>query len=139
MVVTPQMYRVIVIASLVLGVFSAFIDLIFPQAIPTPLNVAYNNWLNLRAGSPFPAAIVGIGFVVAGIAATVGLCLFKAWSRPLALLSTLGAIIGYPMVGPVLESGWTSLATYLSAVCWGAAIAFSYSEPISQRFAARAN
>ena len=135
---TSTLFRVLIVVGLSLAIVGASIDMLVPALISDELTTAYNTETELQEWSiaRITAVIVlSLALLVAGIASTIGLFLFKPWSRRMALLVTLLALPLYPMLGPVLQSGWATMLIETSTTLWGAVLALAYYSDLSTRFA----
>lgn len=105
-------FRCLILASLVLAVLGSLVDFLMPDLFPKEIDEAYTAylaeepelWVALAMGAF--AIIVFVGAIVG----TVGLWLFKRWSRGLSFWLTVVSMASYPFLGPVLYSGWAFLA-----------------------------
>lgn len=139
MPVSPRLFRAILLASLVLGIAGALLDMLIPSLLP---QVFSNAHAKLEAETFDDYGITGVvllivacvGLLALAIAGFVGLFLFKPWGRRLSVLSTL---IGLPMsilLGPLSQSGWSLFLVEVSTILWGGALAIAYFAPLSVRF-----
>ena len=133
---TVMMFRLLVVASLVLGLIGAFLDTIVPGVIPKVLEDAYKVYTDTDEGwgTAVILGVAAIGLLVAGIAATVGLLQLKRWSRSLALWVTIGAFATHPLIGVTLQSGWAFVLTEVSTAMWGAVLAMAYYSELKTHF-----
>lgn len=131
------LFRALLIASLVTGLIGSFLDITFPQLVPVSMNEAF------EALPPPPSlALFGAGllvFITFGgvVLAVIGLYLFQAWSRPLALLMTALGLLFHPLLGVAMQSGWAQLFLETSTLLWGAVLTMSYLSSVSARFDSR--
>ena len=129
-------FRCLILASIVLAIIGSLVDLCMPGLVPQELNDAYETyaaeepslWLVLTMGV---AALIMLVGVVVG---TIGLWLFKRWSRGLSFWVTVFSVVTYPFLGPVLYSGWALMLTELGVMLWGAALAMAYFSELRLRF-----
>lgn len=129
-------FRFLILASIVLAMLGSLVDLFMPGLVPQVLNDAYETyaaeepslWLALTMGVSALILLVGV------IVATIGLWLFKRWSRGLSFWLTVFSVVIYPFLGPVLYSGWALMLTEIGMMLWGAALAMAYFSELSLRF-----
>lgn len=129
-------FRFLILASLALAVLGTFLDLVVPGLLPAGLEAAYE-----ADGVEEPALLlvlllgaVSLILLVGGIVATVGLLLFKPWSRAAALWLTALSLVIYPFLGPFLQSGWAFMLYEVAMMFWGAALAMAYFSELRPRF-----
>lgn len=129
-------FRFLVLASLVLAVLGSLVDLLVPGLFPKQIDDAYEAylteepelWVALAMG------VFAVVLLVGAIVGTVGLYLFKRWSRGFSFWLTVFSMASYPFLGPILYSGWAFLLTELGMVFWGAALAMAYFSELKLRF-----
>lgn len=133
---SPTVFRLLVIASIVLGVAGGVLDLLFPDLLSPALAKANESepLPDLLEAYPWLCGTVIGALTIAYLAGIVGLLFFKRWAPPLALWCTLGDLLLAPLVGATVASGWSSTLAFLSYVSWGAALALAYHSPIAARF-----
>lgn len=128
-------FRLLIVASLVIGFSGMLLDLFVPGLVPEEiqgqLDQAYADYS--LAGS---LAIVLLGFLVFILSAVslLGLLFLQRWSRPMAMGASILSAGMYPAVGPLLFSGFGAGCFYVSAALWGAVLAAAYWSPIRQHF-----
>jgi hypothetical protein len=129
-------FRLLILASLVLGVLGSLVDLFVPGLFPPELEKAYDAYV-VEEPSPWLAVAMSVSaliFLVAVGVGTVGLWLFKRWGRGLSFWLTVVSIASYPFLGPVLYSGWALMLTEGGMMLWGAALAMAYFSELGSRF-----
>lgn len=133
---TPTAFRILIVCSILLGFASSLLDLLLPGLLSGELAAAIEN-------EPLPAlfddqaVVVGIASVVAliaGIASTIGLFLFRHWGRSASLWLSFAALLLYPLFGATVYSGWAASLFELSSMTWGAVLALAYFSPLAARF-----
>lgn len=131
-------FRFLVVASIAAAVLGACVDTFVPSLLPAALGDAYEAYVAAEEPTMSHALVFGglaIVLLVGVVIGTIGLLLFKPWSRSLSLwLSVLGTL-SYPSLGPVVYSGWAAMLTETSMMLWGAALAMAYFAEIKVRFA----
>jgi hypothetical protein len=131
------LFRFLVVASILLALLGPFVDLLVPGLLPSALEDAYESHLaTAELDIPFALAFGGFSLIllIGAVAGTVGLLLFKRWSRPFSLWLSVLSMPSYPLMGPVLYSGWSLMITGFSLMLWGAALAMAYFSDVSTRF-----
>jgi hypothetical protein len=123
-------FRLLLIVSVVTGILSAAIDAAVPNLVPSALADAMASYVETdECNNCIVLGIFSVLLAATLIAATVGLYLFKSWSRPTAITAWAVAILGYPFLGPYLASGWAVALNEISIGAFGAAIAIAYCSP----------
>jgi len=131
-------FRFLVVASLVIAILGASVDYFVPGLVPPVLDEAYQAYAEGEEPTLSYALAMGAGALVlfiGGIVVTIGLLLFKSWSRPLCLGLSVVSLGFYPFLGAAVLSGWSTMLTELSMTLWGAAVAMAYFADIKVRFA----
>ena len=132
---SPTIFRILILCSVILGTAAAFLDTLFPELIPQSIAQAVEN-------EPLPALFDNLWLTVAIFLpllivvtiSTIGLFFFKAWARAFAFYSTILSFAVYPFFGPVLSSAWSSALTEASSLLWGAILAIAYYSPLREQF-----
>lgn len=131
-------FRFLVVASIAMAVLGTVVDSVFPGQLPTVLDDAYEAYAAAEEPTLSRAlAMGGLALVLlVGVAVgTIGLLLFKSWGRQLSLWLSVLTIFSYPVLGPVVYSGWAAMLTETSMMLWGAALAMAYfADEIRERF-----
>ena len=134
-IMTPRNFRLLIFSSLLLGIVGSAVDYVVPGLVPQPLATQIEDQSFNNLGSwIIPVLIASALLLVAGVTATIGLLLFKHWSRPLAVLVTVLGIFLCPFLGAMLVSGLYMTIFSLSSMLWAAGLVFSYTAPLSARF-----
>jgi len=127
-------FRIVVLMSLLLSVFSGVCDFIIPNE-PLEKLILYSLELE-PVGYEF--GMLEIGFIVIGLTlvlvAFVGLMLFKNWGRVAFILC---GVVGLPYMiigGPYISSGLGGSLYDLSNVASGVVLAMMFLSPISDKF-----
>ena len=139
-----QLFRVLILASVALGLIGGVTDFVFPDLLPKDLNEAWESytpegmeWLLSEDADWISLVIflvVILVFLALAIVSTIGLFLFKRWGRPVALWITVLSTITYPLFGATLYSGWALMLTQAAMLMWGAALAMAYFSDLRTRF-----
>jgi hypothetical protein len=134
-VVTPTLFRVLLVTSLVSGLIGGVLDLAVPGIVPEAFWQAQAE----AAGEEFTPAdiallIGGLLVLVAALVSLYGLYLFRGWAPRLALAVSVGTVVLYPLGGVSVSSGWAGALMEISTMLWGAVLAFTYSAPLKDRF-----
>lgn len=131
-------FRLLIAASFAFAVIASLIDLVVPGLIPGDIQAAYDRYFESEPPASLLIAVVLAAVLLPVLAAgAVGLFLFKRWGRFLCVLATVLGLPLYPMLGAVVESGWSALFMYLSAVSWGLLLGLAYHSPVANRFSAQ--
>ncbi|MEQ1954073.1 hypothetical protein [Mesorhizobium sp. CN2-181] len=124
---TPSLFKQLVVASLAVPVVGMAIDLVRSPAAPSD-------------GPPtmYDGILVGLGlaYLVAAVAATIGLCFFARWSRPTVLWLTVFEVVMIVFDGPDLHQtdALAEAFYHLSTLLAGAVLAAAYWSPVSRLF-----
>lgn len=134
-VVTPSLFRGLLVGSLVLGLVGAVIDVVVPGLVPEILWEAQAE----AAGEEIRLAdyvlmVAGVVLLVAAVASVYGLYMFRGWAPLFSLLVTVATVPLYPLTGVSVSSGWAVGLTEVSMMLWGAVLAFAYAGPLKDRF-----
>jgi hypothetical protein len=130
-------FRFLVVASLAIAVLGACVDFLIPGLLPQVLDDAYQAYAAAEEPSMlFALTLGGVALVllIGVVAGTIGLLLFKSWSRQLSLWLSVFAIFCSPFSGPVVYSGWANMLTEISMMLWGAVLAMAYFSEVKVRF-----
>ncbi|XYJ10919.1 hypothetical protein ACSUZJ_02745 [Telluria sp. B2] len=127
--ISPIQFRVLVIVSAVLPFVGLLLNALFLPQLPVPRSTL----LPLMGQSMFDF-LAGANLVT-GIVATIGLCLFRPWSRSLSLLSIAVSVLLYAMAAYFVDSGPKVAIDWLATLLGGAVLALAYCSPIALRFA----
>jgi hypothetical protein len=129
-----NLFRVLVLLSLVLAVMSATCDFIFPNELVEKL---FDYYFELK---PMDIEVnpIDIGLLVLMLvlllAALSGLLLFKNWGRiAFVLCGGVGFLI-IMMNGPYITSGLSGVLYDLSNIASGMVLAMMYLSPVSEEF-----
>jgi len=130
-------FRLVLVASMILGLIGGFFDLMFPSAVPEALSQAQAAYdAELSTPALIVAVLVGLITLVGGIAAFVGLFIFRPWAPRLAVVTTALALFVWPALGANVSSGWSVALADLSSTLWGVVLAVVYFSPLKERFIA---
>ncbi len=129
-----NLFRILVLLSLVLAVMSATCDFIFPNEVVDklfsyffelkPMNIEVN---------PIDIGLLVLMLVLL-LAALSGLLLFKNWGR---IAFVLCGFVGFPIImmsGPYITSGLSGVLYDLSNITSGVILAMMYLSPVSEEF-----
>jgi hypothetical protein len=132
---TVVQYRFLLIASIVLGLFSGIVDPVFPALLPEELYQAQRDY-----GDTLPEWRIlflagwSIVYLILSIAAWYGFYRLRPWAPRLAILATF---LGYPLYlvsGAFVQSGMASTLASLSLCLWGAVIVPGHAYSSNARF-----
>jgi hypothetical protein len=129
---TPLVYRLLIAASTALGLAGAMLDVLLPALLPAAFTAAMEAQGSLDSTAWL---LVGGAIAVAGLAAMVGLWLFRPWAPRWALATTALSVAIFVPQGANAVSGWSMALTDLSSMLWGAVLALTFFSPLSARFA----
>ena len=128
-------FRFLILASLALGILGAVLDLVIPGSLPAGLAAAYDEHVDEEPLSLILVlGVVSIVIAVGAVAGTIGLFMFKPWSRTVAFGFSVLSLVIYPFLGPVLQSGWALMLTEAAMMSWGGALAMAYFSELRSRF-----
>lgn len=132
-------FRLLLAASLVLGLLAAFIDQALPQLLPTAFRDV--NAAQQAAAAEQPMAwymLVLAVLCIGGLIATVyGLFRFRRWAPWLAVAGSALTVFVTPVMGPLAQSGLAMGLGYASSYLWGAVLVLCFVPPIRPLFARR--
>ena len=132
---TPTMFRVLLLASLVLGLAGAVIDVFAPGLVPEVLWQALADVTGEDATwKDYVLMVAGVVLLAAAVVSVYGLYLFRRWAPAYSVIVTVATIPLYPMTNVSISSGWAVRLTEVSMMLWGAVLALAWSGPIAERF-----
>lgn len=134
MFTTKQGFRVLVLASIVLGLLAGAIDLLVPSLVPPELREAFNQ---LEASREYNFIVEGslvIALLLAALVSTIGLLLFWKPARLIYIASFLASYVYIGVFGPQLSSGPSVAIELLSEFIAGIVAVLMYTKPISTHF-----
>ena len=132
---TIAQYRLLLIAFVVLGIAGGALDLVFPALLPEEFQVAQMHQDDgLSTGRTFIFTILGVCTVVFGIASTYGLYQIRPWAPRLALVTTVLAVLVWPVGGAFAQSGAAMALNFLASYLWGAAVVLAHLPPLNSMF-----
>jgi MFS family permease len=136
--VTIAQYRLLLIAFLVVGIAGGALDLVFPALLPEEFQVAQKHLDDeLSNGRTFIFTIVGVCTVAFGIASIHGLYRFRPWAPRSALVTTVLAVLVWPIGGAFAQSGAAVGLNFLASYLWGAAVVLAHLPPLNSMFERR--
>ena len=132
---TEALFRLLIVGGFAIGLAGALIDLLIPALVPETLKTALES-LDEEWSVPRIVAtgVLCMGGLVVGVASTVGLYLFKPWSRRLALVVTILGFSGYFLFGPTVQSALSTMLIDASMMIWGGVLAMAYYSDLGGRF-----
>lgn len=130
-------FRFLLVTSLILGVSGFFLDSVLSNTTLEYLSpfqdIAPTHSLSLRV----TGALLALLAYTLQIIASVGLYLFRSWSRVLALVAIAMGSWAAPLVGYSVKSGAALSLMDFSTVLWGGVIAMAYYSPLRRKFIER--
>lgn len=137
--VSPRLFRILLLASPLLGIAAGTVDIVIPSLIPQELSDAQAKletgiWDSADWGSVALLLLAGVVLGVLGVSGLIGLFLFRPWGRTISVIGTGLALPVYLVLGPVLQSSWSYLLQEISMLLWGGLLALAYFSPLSVRF-----
>lgn len=132
---TVQYFRLLLIASVVIGVIGGGMGSVFPELLPEELYDAQVRHYN-AVSAPFSLFLIGllIAIFVVAILSFYGLYLLRPWAPRLSLVLTSLALLFPVLAGPAVQSGIAAAMCYLSSYLWGAVIMCAFSAPFNAHF-----
>lgn len=130
---SPHIFRLLLVVSVVTGLMGAAFDVLVPSALPesfSSVQSAFDNAIPMSLS----ALLLGCAYVLGTLVAWLGLLTFRNWAPHLAVVFTALGIIITPMLGPSVSSGWTMALFELSSTLWAVALAAAYLSPLKERF-----
>lgn len=137
MMAPATVFRSFIALSCILGAGSSAVDKLFPEAVPQGLRSSYEGLPPLVPASDLEAILVtSLVFAIAAtsVASSIGLLFFRRWSRPMAIYSIVVMLLSFPLLGPILQSGWSFALDGLATLAWGAVLTMAYSPALKERF-----
>jgi hypothetical protein len=129
-----NLFRILVVLSLVLSIMSVVWDYIFPNEIVSKLMVYLFELkpVDMEVGSL--DIIYSVSILLLLFTALSGLLLFKNWGR---IAFVLCGVVGYPIImmsGPQVSSGFSGVLFDLSNIASGVILAMMYLSPVAAEF-----
>lgn len=134
---TVKHFRLLLIASFVIGVIGGGIDFVFPELLPETFHEAQAQYSKDYAiSTPLLLFFTGLAIVVLGVttASYYGLYRLRPWAPRLSLVSTVLGLLLLLLAGPCTQSGIAIVASYLSSYIWAAVMVFAFSAPFNAHF-----
>jgi hypothetical protein len=133
-------FRFFLVASLVLGLFGALIDFVFPALIPEDFHYAHAQQNQALFTAPLTDILTGMLVILLGmlLVCVYGLYTLRPWAPRLSVGSTLLALVIEVFLGTYALSGLAFLFTNLSSYLWGAVLILANCPPFNARFQGRA-
>jgi hypothetical protein len=125
---TSKQFRTLIGCYLACVVLAIFGHVFTAEQLP----VALRDYVKMADQSTWMASWVGVTYLVAATASTIGLITFKAWARPsFALVAVFGAM---PWDGHTVYPALEYLFINLEFMLAGAIVASAYWAPVRSRF-----
>lgn len=124
---TKGQYRTIILLSILTGLASAYIDVVFPSLLP-------EGALDAIAADPTEEPVWKLVFLVlvalvavaTCLSGTFGLFFFRPWAPKLSLVGTVLTVPTLMLLGVNLSSGVAAALSYASTGLWGAVLLLSF-------------
>ena len=129
-------YRLLVIASVAVGLVGALFDTLFPSLLPQSFRDAQQiHDAGFSTLHLIVAMLLGIVSAVLYVASIYGLYRFRSWAPRLSIITTVILIVVCPFTGVWVQSGVTVSFSYLASYLWGAVLVLPFTPPLKARFA----
>ena len=137
MMVSAQSFRWLLLVAVVISLAANFVDVLYPGTLPD--RYAHHTGELLSRGLALTASFAAIGSMslVASIVSTVGLALFRRWSRPLTVVSMVFQLASYLLTAYFVTSGLKFALCALANSFSGFIVALAYCSALSGKFAVR--
>jgi hypothetical protein len=134
------MFRLLIIGSIVVGLFGSLLDTMIPSLLPAELSKVYEADLDKSMESDGMArwVLVAVLYLVCVLVTAFGLFYLKRWVRSAALWVTLASVLVAlsPVGTPVLYSSMADALVSFSSMAWGGALAMAYFTELRVHFEA---
>jgi hypothetical protein len=135
MMITVLHFRLLLIASLILGLIGGGIDFVYPGLLPQVFQQAQKTHdATISITHMQLLLIMTIAVILTTAASYYGLYRFRPWAPRLSLISSVLGLFLALFFGAYAQSGLASATSYLSCYMWGAVLALAYSTPFSTQF-----
>ena len=128
-------FRIVLAASIVAGLCSAFVDDLIPDLLPSAFKLAQEaakpDFFNMSGIVGIAGSVVAFALLVC---AYVGLFRFRSWAPRLAVISTAVSIACGVLIGASAQLGLATALNDISSLLLGVALALAYFSPIAARF-----
>ena len=120
-------FRLLIIASVVVGLVGSFVDLLVPTLVPDAYQAAQkteeDSMSLTRLLAALAVALPGLSFYFASV---YGLYRFRSWAPRIAVVGTALILLAYPLFGTFAQSGVAVSLSYLASYLWGALLVLGY-------------
>src|SRR4051812_28264321 len=118
---TITRYRTLLIASLIVGVLGALVDVIFPALVSEEFRKLQETQ---DESAPISQVLMfsSLGLVggVCVLVSLFGLYRFRRWAPKLALIGTALTLVAWPFSGAFTQSGTAIALSFIASYLWGA-------------------
>jgi hypothetical protein len=134
--ITASRYRVLLLASVAVSILGGVLSVTLRSSLPSELQT----YLVKVEEAPMTTlggvgSLLGLALLLVGtVAVTLGLCRFRPWSRPAALLLTVFVLPLELLSGPTVDPPAAQALYELGSIMWGAVLAAAYWSPLAERF-----
>src|SRR5258708_27494685 len=99
-------YRLLLVASILVGIVGSALDFVFPSLIPEAFHAAQlaQDEALIAQGFMWPS-IFSVVSLLLFIASVYGLYCFRWWAPRLSVIATLAALVIWPLSGAIAQSG----------------------------------
>ena len=137
MLVSPRSFRLLLLLAVVVALAANFVDVSFPGALPLAFAHRSTELLSGGIGLKVAFALTGVTSLVTSVIGTIGLALFRRWSRPLTVISVMFQAFSYLLTAYFVTSGAKFALCMLANALTGVIIALAYCSPLAERFDSR--
>lgn len=132
---TIRNFRLLLTASLVVGILGGGVDFAFPTLVPEAFRHAQvANDAAMPTPQIFLLGTLFVLFLAMLLPCLYGLYMLRPWAPRLALVVTLLTVFGAMASGTIAQSGLAIAASYLASYLWGAALVLACCTPFSTKF-----
>jgi hypothetical protein len=132
---TPRQFRLLLIASIVLGIAGGSVDFICPTLVPAELYDAQDNYdAAMSAWHMWSIRAFVLVGVILLIPSYYGLYRFCPWAPRLAIWMSVIDIILCTLSDVWMQSGIASALSTIASYLWGAVLVLCYVPPLNSQF-----
>lgn len=133
---TRTQFRLLLIASVVAGLLSGFIDLLAPSLVPDAYQAAQRLENGARSLTRLLLCLaLGLVGAMLSLAAVYGLYRFRSWAPRIGVAGTALLLLACSLMDTFVQSGVAAALSTLASYLWGAVLVLGYVPSFKDQFA----
>ena len=137
MMVSARSFRWLLLVAVVISLAANIVDVLYPGLLPGLYTHHTGELLSRGLVLTVSFAAIGSMSLLASMVGTVGLALFRSWSRPLTVVSMAFQLASYILTAYFVTSGLKFALCMLENSLSGFIVALAYCSSLSGRFKVR--